>query len=468
MRSPGPVRSVLAACLLFASASGGLARSAQAQTPAGPGAAAPSTAADDYARHMDNGVRLYRTGDFVTALVELEAAYRVKPGPSPLIDIALCHRELRDYPRAIAALERGLDQHKDAMTPGDRHATEDALRELRSLIAFLRLDVEPPDAVVSVDGRDLPPDAKRARIPLGPGSHRIAARANGRVPQEERIEIVSGEERSLSYVLRLATGTVRVTAKTPRTPIEIDGEIVGHGDWRGELRAGRHVVRLIGEGTVVSIDVAPGEALDVRGDGAQPGRRPLPAPPPAPPPPVARLDPELRGPYVLAAGSLLVPTAGPLVPDGASNGLAAVIGLHGGYRVGSFAALELLATAGTSSGSSDDAGASWSRTMVRGGMAARLSTRGRTVRLVGAVGGGLAWDQLEAGGGGLRGAEGFDPFGMMEVGLEVETSHVLLGAALEMWLDGVSGVTFEDGTHAYDGVVVPAIGPSVRAGYAFW
>ena len=226
---------------------------------------------------MDNGVRLYRTGDFATALVELEAAYRVKPGPSPLIDIALCHRELRDYPAAIVALERALAQHRAAMTPADRSAAEETLRDLRSLLAFVKLEVDPQDAVVSVDGRDLAPETRRSRIPLGPGTHRIAARANGRVPHEERLDVVSGEERSLSYVLPFATGRVRVTAKAPRTPIEIDGEVVGHGDWNGELRVGRHEVRLVGEGTTASIDVAPGEALDVRGDGTRAGVRPLPA-----------------------------------------------------------------------------------------------------------------------------------------------------------------------------------------------
>ena len=31
-----------------------------------------------------------------------------------------------------------------------------------------------------------------------------------------------------------------------------------------------------------------------------------------------------------------------------------------------------------------------------------------------------------------------------------------------------AGVTFDDGRPAYDGPLVPAIGPSLRAGYAFW
>ncbi len=431
--------------------------------------AAPTSIEDDYARHMDNGVRLYRTGDYATALVELEAAYRVKPGPSPLIDIALCHRELRDYPAAIRALERALADHRAAMTPPDRTASEETLRDLRSLLAHLRLEVDPPEAVVSVDGRDLPAETGRSRIPLGPGTHRIAARANGRVPHEERIDVVSGEERALAYVLRFATGRVRITTRAPRTPIEIDGEIVGHGDWNGELRAGRHEVRLVGEGTSMSIDVAPGEALDVRGDGAKAGVRPLPVAPPAPPPPVARVDPEPRGPYVFAAGSLLVPTDGPAAPGGGSNGLAAAMALHGGYRVQTFAAFEVVALAGAASGESDAEASSWSKTSFRGGVAMRLSTTGRTVRLVGALSAGLAWDRLETLRGGIqRGASGFDPFGMADVGLEVEAGHVLFGAAIEAWLDGVAGVTFDDGSGAYDAAIVPAVGPSVRAGYCFW
>ena len=99
----------------------------------------------------------------------------------------------------------------------------------------------------------------------------------------------------------------------------------------------------------------------------------------------------------------------------------------------------------------------------------RLSTTGRTVRLVGALGGGVGWDGLDARqGSSTREADGVDPFGVAEVGLEVETSHVLLGVAVECWLDGVAGVGFDDDREAYDGALVPAIGPSIRAGYAFW
>lgn len=438
---------------------------ATAQPPA---EVAPATGAEQrYARHMDNGVRLYRSGDHVAALAEFEAAYAARPGPSPLINQALCHRDRFRYPLAIAALERALAAHGTAMKPGERAVVEESLRELRGLLAHVRIEVDPADAVVSVDGEDLPPGSVRAPIPLGPGPHRIAARANGRVPQEERLDVASGEERAIRLTLPFATGTVRVTAGAPTTPIEIDGEVVARGDWSGELRAGRHAVRLVGEGTTLSIDVAPGEALDVRGDGAATGVRLLPAPPPPPPPPAARADRTRTGPYVMLAGSLLAPTAGPVRPEDSTAGLAAMLALRGGWRATSYAAFELVGAGAATSGETEDGSSSWSRTGVRGGGAVRLSTTGRSVRITGALGGGVAWDEVEHGDVAGDAASGVDPFGVADVGLEVETGGLLFGVAIEAWLDGVAGITAGDGDSPWDGPIVPAIGPSLRAGYAF-
>jgi hypothetical protein len=294
------------------------------------------------------------------------------------------------------------------------------------------------------------------------------ARANGRVPQEERLTVASGEERSITFSLPHATGAVRVTARSPTTPIEIDGEVVGHGDWSGSLRAGRHEVRLVGEGTALAIDVAPGEALDVRDDTARTGVRALPAPPPPPPPPEARVDRAPTGPYGLLAGSLLLATAGPSHPTQASSGFAAMLASRGGWRVAPFAAFELLGAIGAASGEAEVGGASWSRTMLRGGVGVRLSTPGRTVRLVGALAGGGGWDTVQFEGGPTYEGDGFDPFGMVEVGLEVEMQRVLLGVAIEAWVDGVTGITDDDGDQPWSGPVLPAIGPSLRAGYALW
>jgi hypothetical protein len=419
---------------------------------------------------MDNGVRLYQSRNYGAALAEFAAAYAARPGPSPLIDEALCHREQFDYPRALAALERALASHASAMSPEDRRAVEASMRELRGLLAYVQVQLDPADAVLSVDGRDvaLPPGG---RLPLSPGPHRLGARANGRVPQEERIVIASGEERALSIVLPAATGTVRVTARAPTTPIEIDGEVVGRGDWMGSLRAGRHEVRLVGEGTSLSIDVAPGEALDVRGDraAADGGLRPLPAPPPPPPPPARRPEPEPRGPYALAAGSVLFPA---LPPDtGAGSGLGAAATLRGGWRANALAGFELLLGGATASGSGVAEGESWTRGTVRGGAGVRVSTPGRTLRLVGAVDGGVAWNNLawEGRPGAAATADGIDPFGVAELGLEVEmTGGILLGVAIEAWFDGIAAARTDDGDRPFDGGVVPSVGPSIRAGLALW
>lgn len=74
---------------------------------------------------------------------------------------------------------------------------------------------------------------------------------------------------------------------------------------------------------------------------------------------------------------------------------------------------------------------------------------------------------MEPGDSGGGPASGLDPFGVADVGLEVETRGLLLGVAVEVWLDGVAGISTDAGDTPWDGPIVPAIGPSLRAGYAF-
>src|SRR5438477_7435815 len=67
-----------------------------------------ATEAPGYKQHMENGVKVYEDKNYEAALVEFEAAYGIKKKPGPLLNIALCHKKLFNYPKAIRALETAL------------------------------------------------------------------------------------------------------------------------------------------------------------------------------------------------------------------------------------------------------------------------------------------------------------------------------------------------------------------------
>ena len=67
---------------------------------------------DPYKQHMENGVKLYNDRNYEAALSEFRAAYDAKPKASPLVNIALGHKALFNYPKAIVdyANTRGADK----------------------------------------------------------------------------------------------------------------------------------------------------------------------------------------------------------------------------------------------------------------------------------------------------------------------------------------------------------------------
>src|SRR5262249_17820800 len=122
--------------------------SALAQQPQG----WADAASPEYKQHMDNGVKLYQDKNYEAAIAEFTAAYRVKAKASPLLNISLCHKALFQYPKAIEALETALSKHGDTMEASDKKAAQDAIAEMRALLAYGKVEVRPPNAIASLDG----------------------------------------------------------------------------------------------------------------------------------------------------------------------------------------------------------------------------------------------------------------------------------------------------------------------------
>src|SRR5262249_53750262 len=159
---------------------------------------------------MENGVKLYADRNFPAAVVEFQAAYEARPSPNPLVNIALCAKEMFRYPQAIAALEAALSKHGDAMDPTDKKAAADAIKEMRALLGTVRVTLSPPGATLLVDGEEHPAGAAEIAIALGPGTHKIAARAEGYAFAEQSVSVASGREQTLALVLKAEQGRVTI------------------------------------------------------------------------------------------------------------------------------------------------------------------------------------------------------------------------------------------------------------------
>lgn len=457
-------------------------------------ALAPSSAlaqADEYKQRMDKGVKLYLDKNYEAAIVEFKAAYNARPKGSPLVNISLCYKSLFDYPKAILALEEALAKHSDTMDEPTKKAAQDAIVEMRDLLAYVTVQVSPAQATLTIDGEDLPASALKAPIPLGPGPHRIIARAEGHASAEESVTLASGEK---DHVVKLALtpdkGYVTIKTDDPEMAIAVDQKPMGYGEWSGYITPGSHLVQMYRTGKPtynVQVAVAAGTVQEItpRSGGvpitADMMSRPIETPPLPP------NKPELpkKGPFALVTGSLLWPFSHPVDTGGAEVTSGGTGGIRLGYRVNTPAAFEFMFEYGNVYTTNlnekrlpelpPEGSVSYTLTSFRFGLNLRLMTPGRNVRFVGSVGGGLVYDivdfsttESEQPLCRCRPASGVDPFLMGELGIELDFSGVLLGAALQSYFQSSRGIKTKDEQLAYQSAPLIHLGGGLRIGYALW
>ena len=468
----GPLRAAMTAlCCAFAFASPAMvsAQPAAAQTPSAP--------ADTYKLHMENGVKLFEDRNYDAARAEFRAAYEARPRANPLINIALAHKAEFNYPKAIEALEKALAKHQNTMSAGDLKAAEGERKDMLALLARVKLVVSPAAAKVTVDGETLSATAIEQPIPLGPGTHRIAASAEGFASIEQRLTVASGEVTEVALTLIPEQGTLVIEAPDPRMTIAVDQRVVGLGTWTGLVPPGSHRVQITGPGAqpfTADILVVAGKRLPVRPDLAQFP----PLPPIAPPRKEPPVPPSKHGVYVMAMGTLLFPTRFPTDFPSPEINSGVAGGLRVGYQVNGVAGFDGFYQHSSlftpSSAADNNKGYTLSSDRIGGDL--RLMTPGKMVRAVGVIGGGVVIDSLtfdkpqpSCARAVCTNASGVDPFLLLEAGLEFEFSGVLLGLALESQFQSSRGISASGTTTApFSNDPLIHLGPGLRVGYAFW
>ena len=453
-------------------------------------AGAAGAQADPYKQHMDNGVKLFEDHNYAAAVAEFQAAYEIKPGPSPLLDIALCDKQMFRYPQAIAVLEQALARHGATMSDRDKKDSDDAIRQMRALLGTVTLTVTPADARVLVDDEELPAGAAGKPIPLGPGEHKIAARADGYGPAEQRVTVVSGRDQPVSLALAAEKGTVHIEAPDKRMTITVDEIPVGHeGVFTGMIPPGVHVVRMFGpEGPpyAVQIQVVAGETLVLK-KGV--GGVPL---------PTVKDEGTVRGFYILGIGSMLFGVPFPPFFPQPSVDYGAGYGVRAGFQVNKVAGFEVTYEHSSIFTYTSLEDSSYSRIVSnRLAVGLRLISEGKMLRFVGSFGGGFVDDQLLFNLGpktltacanaakttmcpllsanGDNNHVGIDAFALAEVGLEIDIDHVLLDFGVEAQLQSTGNLTVVNNatgatgeTSIYGSKPLANVGPAIRIGYRFW
>lgn len=190
-----------------------VATPALAQSPTGEPSDEPSDEQRTEARELyTQGVQLAAQERWQDALLNFERALALVEHPNVIRAVAGAMQRLGRFREAYAMHERWLE-----LAPADdpERAEIERLLELdRSRVAHLNLTVSPPDARVSIDGGAREEGAGEAlrELPLDPGAHRVAIRADGHESERLQITVASGEtvarEVELVAIVPVPTGIV--------------------------------------------------------------------------------------------------------------------------------------------------------------------------------------------------------------------------------------------------------------------
>lgn len=207
-RNPSPTRSLRAVSLALACALSG-SRVAQAQEPT------PAEAGD--ARQLfQTGVTDYEAGHYNEALAEFQEAYRRKPHPLVLVNIANCYDKLNKPVEALEQFEAFLATAEG--TPQQRQEIRNAVAELQKKIGRLLIRaVAPAQARVQLD--ELETRTVGQPILLGVGQHRVVASAEGYETAVQTVEIRPQETTEIGVELRLVPPPPPPVALTPPAPL---------------------------------------------------------------------------------------------------------------------------------------------------------------------------------------------------------------------------------------------------------
>ncbi|MEM9192166.1 MAG: carboxypeptidase-like regulatory domain-containing protein [Myxococcota bacterium] len=150
-------------------------------------------------RWWADGMTALQDGDLTRALRAFEASYQARPAPAPLYNAALILVDLDQPARATNRLELYVErypEHAARNEPGVR----ELLGELHAQVGRLRIDVQPADAQVQIDGALREADAPAVHAVL-PGEHELRFEAAGYRAERRVVQVAAGQDRPVEVRL---------------------------------------------------------------------------------------------------------------------------------------------------------------------------------------------------------------------------------------------------------------------------
>jgi len=170
---------------------------------------------------FEQGKKLMQAGDYNAACPKLEASQRLDPAGGTLLNVALCHEKQGKTATAWADFKAALGVARRDGRPDRIEAAEQHIAALEPLLPRLTVSVagRVEGLVVSLDGTALSQAAWDTPVPIDPGTHELAARAPGRQPWTEKLEIKASEQKSVAVPLLEPSAAPAPEPPAPTAPV---------------------------------------------------------------------------------------------------------------------------------------------------------------------------------------------------------------------------------------------------------
>jgi len=163
---------------------------------------------------LREGTTLFDRGDAAAALRKFEQAYAIFPSPKIWFDVGVAERALDRPVEALQAFQRFLAEAVQAPVESRREAQE-AVATLMSGLGRLTVECAVPGVDVSLDGKPAGVTPLAGPIWATPGTHQLAARREGMVPDVQDVSVAAASERTVTLAPRSAAAPVAVTVAPP-------------------------------------------------------------------------------------------------------------------------------------------------------------------------------------------------------------------------------------------------------------
>jgi hypothetical protein len=163
------------------------------------------------------GLDLFKDGDYQAALIEFRRAYELAPNFNVLYNIGQVYFQLQDYPNALNALERYMNEGGANVPASRRGEVERDIEKLKSRVANLEITVNVADAEIALDDAPIGKSPLAKPVMVSAGKHKLTVSKTGFTSATKLVEVASGDTPKITLELVENKGPV-ISIEPPPNP----------------------------------------------------------------------------------------------------------------------------------------------------------------------------------------------------------------------------------------------------------